>query len=51
MTAARSQYLATVRLVVVKLGTQLLTNPQGQLDTEFLAAINLRSGAENGTVR
>src|SRR4029078_9648829 len=37
MKFARSTYLAGVRTAVIKLGTQLLSNGQGQLDGPFLA--------------
>ncbi len=39
MNAARSQYLSAVASVVVKLGTQLLTNKAGRLDSNFLSTI------------
>ncbi len=35
----RTQHLASVRSIVVKLGTQLLTDKDGRLDTAFLASI------------
>lgn len=35
----RETHLAPVRSVVIKLGTQLLTDPSGRLDNAFLAAI------------
>src|SRR5436305_11993428 len=34
---SRGQYLAQVRSVVIKLGTQLLSDAQKQLDTEYLS--------------
>src|ERR1700749_4021709 len=37
MKSTRSTYLAGVRTAVIKLGTQLLSNEQGQLDGPFLA--------------
>ena len=39
MEPSRHPILSTVRSLVVKLGTQLLTGPGGQLDAEFLATI------------
>ncbi len=39
MSSNRQQYLSTVRSVVVKLGTQLLSDPAGKLDTAFLGTI------------
>lgn len=39
MSSNRQQYLSTVRSVVVKLGTQLLSDRGGKLDTEFLGTI------------
>src|SRR5688500_13485529 len=40
MTSARTQYLATVRSVVIKLGSQLLTDKStGRLDAAFLATV------------
>lgn len=39
MSDQRKQALAAVRSVVVKLGSQLLTGPDGQLDQAYLAAI------------
>src|SRR5690242_5495605 len=36
---SRQQYLAAVRSVVVKLGTQLLTDRDGTLDDDFLRNI------------
>jgi glutamate 5-kinase len=36
---ARKQYLSTVRTVVVKLGTQLLSDKDGRLDTMFVASV------------
>jgi glutamate 5-kinase len=37
MNQSRQQYLSAVRMVVVKLGSQSLTGPDGQLDPEFLS--------------
>jgi glutamate 5-kinase len=39
MNPTRKQYLAAVKTVVIKLGTQVLADPQGRLDGDFLAAI------------
>src|SRR5215213_3240930 len=39
MAHDRKQYLAPVRSVVVKLGTQLLTDASGRLDSAFLSTI------------
>src|SRR5215467_4796925 len=39
MSSNRQQYLSTVRSVVVKLGTQLLSDSAGKLDTAFLGTI------------
>jgi glutamate 5-kinase len=39
MNAARRQHLSTVTSVVVKLGTQLLTDKSGRLDSDFLSTI------------
>jgi glutamate 5-kinase len=39
MNATRRQLLSAVHSVVVKLGTQLLTDSAGRLDTDFLSAI------------
>src|SRR4051812_1326052 len=36
MNPTRQQYLSGVRMAVVKLGTQLLSDAQGQLDTAFI---------------
>ena len=37
MDESRGQYLAQVRSVVIKLGTQLLSDAQKQLDTAYLS--------------
>src|SRR5215213_4596506 len=39
MKETRQRYLAAVRSVVVKLGTQLLSDSEGRLDAEFLGRI------------
>jgi glutamate 5-kinase len=39
MSDARKQHLASVRSLVVKLGTQLLSDPQKRLDAAYLAQI------------
>jgi glutamate 5-kinase len=39
MSSPRTPYLAAVRSVVVKLGTQLLTDPSGRLDPAYFATI------------
>jgi glutamate 5-kinase len=39
MQSIRKQYLATARSVVVKLGTQLLSDAQGKLDAAYLGAV------------
>jgi glutamate 5-kinase len=39
MSSPRTQYLASVRSVVVKLGTQLLTDQSGRLDPSYFATI------------
>jgi glutamate 5-kinase len=39
MTATRRQHLSAVASLVVKLGTQLLTDKTGRLDSEFLSTI------------
>src|SRR4051812_35083311 len=39
MADSRQQALASVRSVVVKLGTQLLSDPTAKLDAEFIAGI------------
>ena len=39
MNPFRAQHLSTARSVVVKLGTQLLTNSEGRLDSSFLSTI------------
>jgi glutamate 5-kinase len=39
MSSPRTQYLAAIRSVVVKLGTQLLTDKTGRLDPAYFAAI------------
>ncbi len=39
MDLLRRQHLSAVRSIVVKLGTQLLTLPDGRLDADFLSAI------------
>lgn len=39
MSEQRKQYLASVRSVVIKLGTQLLSGPDGRLDAVFLGTI------------
>jgi glutamate 5-kinase len=39
MPEHRKQYLSAVRSVVIKLGTQLLTDKHGQLDTAFLQSV------------
>jgi len=39
MQSTRTQYLSNARLLVVKLGTQLLTDKAGRLDAPFLATI------------
>jgi glutamate 5-kinase len=36
MKLKRQQYLASIRTVVVKLGTQLLSDPEGRLDAAFI---------------
>jgi glutamate 5-kinase len=36
MNSTRQQYLSGVRMAVVKLGTQLLSDAEGQLDTAFI---------------
>src|SRR5256885_15878205 len=38
MGAPREQYLAPVRSIVIKLGTQLLTTDEGRLDESYIAA-------------
>ena len=42
---ARSRYLAGVRTVVVKLGTQLLSNKDGRLDAGFIATVAVQVAA------
>ena len=37
--AERSEYLSSVRNLVIKLGTQLLSDPQGKLDAAFVGTI------------
>ncbi|MGH7214471.1 MAG: glutamate 5-kinase, partial [Tepidisphaeraceae bacterium] len=51
MNLVRKQYLASVRSVVVKLGTQLLSDADGRLDAHFVAAIAHQVAAlrEKGT--
>ena len=39
MTETRQKYLAPVRSIVVKLGTQLLSDAEGRLDPAFIAAV------------
>jgi glutamate 5-kinase len=39
MSEARTQYLRGVKTAVVKLGTQLLTDPSGRLDAHFIGTI------------
>ncbi len=39
MKETRQQYLAAIRSVVVKLGTQVLSDPEGRLDVAFIATI------------
>ncbi|HYO07539.1 MAG TPA: glutamate 5-kinase [Tepidisphaeraceae bacterium] len=39
MSPSRTQYLSAVRTVVVKLGTQLLTDKSGRLDVPFVASV------------
>jgi glutamate 5-kinase len=39
MSAARKQYLASVRTMVIKLGTQVLSDVDGRLDATFLQSI------------
>ena len=39
MNTTRSQYLSTVRTMVIKLGTQVLSDDQGKLDAPFLGSI------------
>lgn len=52
---ARSDHLGKIRNVVVKLGTQLLSNGEGRLDAEFVGAIatqiaELRTGGARVTI-
>src|SRR5437764_4901452 len=42
MEQTRGQYLAEVKSVVIKLGTQLLSDPQKQLDTVYLSEMALQ---------
>src|SRR6185436_19232895 len=39
MESARKKHLPQVRMLVVKLGTQLLSMPDGQLDAAYLSEI------------
>ena len=39
MNGSRKQYLLAVRTAVIKLGTQVLSDPEGRLDAPFLGAI------------
>jgi glutamate 5-kinase len=39
MSETRSQYLSSVRTAVIKLGTQLLSDPEGRLDASFVATV------------
>src|SRR3954471_3036962 len=39
MESSRKQYLSSTRMLVVKLGTQLLSDETGQLDLPYLAAV------------
>jgi glutamate 5-kinase len=39
MQSTRQKYLSSIRTVVIKLGTQLLTDKQGSLDTGFIQTI------------
>src|SRR4051812_30172273 len=39
MDASRLTFLSTARSLVVKLGTQLLTCPDGRLDSKFLSTV------------
>ncbi|HXE54583.1 MAG TPA: glutamate 5-kinase [Tepidisphaeraceae bacterium] len=42
MESPRKQYLGAVRTAVIKLGTQVLSDPQGRLDAAFLESIALQ---------
>ena len=44
MEQTRGQYLAEVKSVVIKLGTQLLSDSQKQLDTVYLSEMALQIG-------
>jgi glutamate 5-kinase len=39
MNSSRKQYLASVRTVVIKLGTQLLSDSEGRLDSAFVGTV------------
>ena len=39
MSESRRQYLTGIRTAVIKLGTQLLSDQEGRLDTSFVAAV------------
>src|SRR5690242_12166264 len=39
MESQRHKYLASVRSVVIKLGTQLLSDKDGRLDAAFIASV------------
>jgi glutamate 5-kinase len=48
MNQMRQQYLSAVRTAVIKLGTQVLSDPEGRLDAGFLSAIAQQIAALRG---
>jgi glutamate 5-kinase len=51
MDATRKQHLNTIRTVVIKLGTQLLSDKDGRLDAGYVGEIarQVRSCARSGS--